>query len=77
MFDKYEDFFELDSENNTPVDNLIFDATRKGLSFEDKNEQFNYLNNNKSILTDELFTCYYFLKQKNLLEEYHNYRNGI
>lgn len=76
MFDKYEDFFKLDSENNTSVDNLIFDATRKDLSFKTKDEQLEYLHHSKSILTDELFTCYYFLKQKNLLEEYHDYRNG-
>lgn len=76
MFDKYEDFFKLDFENNTPVDNLIFDATRKDLSYDDESEQLRYLNNSKAILTSELFTCYYFLKQKNLLEEYHKYRNG-
>ena len=77
MFDKYEDFFELNSENSTSIDNMIFDATRKDLSYDDESEQLRYLNNSKAILTSELFTCYYFLKQKNLLEEYQKKRNGI
>ena len=65
MFDKYEDFFELNSENSTSIDNMIFDATRKDLSYDDESEQLRYLNNSKAILTSELFTCYYFLDSVN------------
>jgi len=77
MFDKYEDFFKVDlNSNGSSLDSLILDATRNDLSFKTKDEQLEYLNNCKAILTSELFTSYYFLKQKNLLEEYHKYRNG-
>lgn len=37
-------------------------------------EELEFLRNTKPILRDELLTCYQFLKEKELMDEYKNYR---
>ena len=78
MYDKYYDFFEekLHIENQVTIDELIYEATRTDLVIDDLNEKIKFLETSKTTLKNELFTCYYYLKEKGLLDEYHKYRNG-
>ncbi len=58
------------------IHSIINEMTRTDLIFKDKDEKLSFLESARNILKDELFTCYYFLKQKGLLEDYHRYRDG-
>lgn len=44
------------------------------IKFESVNDELEHLRKTKPILRDELLTCYQYLKEKGLLDDYKNYR---
>lgn len=71
----YEDYFKPEESFNH-MDSMISDAMRSDILFKNDDEMVEYLKRSKSILRDETLTCYQFLKEKGLLQEYHRYRMG-
>ncbi len=73
----YEDYFKPENDEIfTRMDSMISDAMRNDIRFKNDDEMVEYLKRSKSILRDETLTCYQFLKEKGLLQEYHRYRDG-
>ena len=68
----YEDYFEIehiDSPNGeVTMDEFISEAMRTDIKYDATADSIRH------ILKDEILTCYQFLKEKGLLQEYHDYR---
>lgn len=56
------------------TDDLIQYAMDSSIRFQTKEEELEFLKKTKPILRDEILTCYQYLQEKGLLEEYKNYR---
>lgn len=56
------------------MDNLIQFAMQSDVKFRTSEEELEHLRNTKPILRDELLTCYQYLKEQGLLEDYKQYR---
>lgn len=76
----YNDYFPIDfdcPDNNDMMDMMLFDYTRTDFDTSGKTpESIKYLRDSKAFLTNELYVCYEFMKEKGLLKEYQHYRNG-
>ena len=74
----YYDYFEGEEHVNGEVsmDEFIAEATRKDLKFRTLAEELQYLRTSRITLINELFTCYEYLRGRDLLELYQAYRNG-
>lgn len=74
----YEDYFEIEHSNNPDggitMDEFIAGAMRTDIKYDVTAEAINHLCSVRHILKDEILTCYQFLKEKGLLQEYHDYR---
>lgn len=74
----YCDYFE--EEEHVPgevsMDEFIAEATRKDIGFQAQEEELQFLRAARITLINELFTCYGYLRERNLLELYQAYRNG-
>ena len=75
---QFNDYFEEKKhiDGQVSVRELIAEATRTDLKISDKDQKMNYLEMCKSVLTSELYTCYQFMKDHGMLEEYIYYRDG-
>ena len=77
MMEKYYDFFtEMPFPDDGSMDEFINHACTDNYEFSSNEEKMNFLNNSRAIIKSELFTCYSYLKEKGLLEEYHAWRDG-
>lgn len=56
------------------MDEFIQYAMDSNIKFESVNDELEHLRKTKPILRDELLTCYQYLKEKGLLDDYKNYR---
>ena len=56
------------------MDEFIAEAMRTDLKYDATANSIDYLCSVRHILKDEILTCYQFLKEKGLLQEYHDYR---
>lgn len=56
------------------MDEFIQYAMDSNIKFESVNDELEHLRKTKTILRDELLTCYQYLKEKGLLDDYKNYR---
>lgn len=56
------------------MDEFIQYAMDLNIKFESVNDELEHLRKTKPILRDELLTCYQYLKEKGLLDDYKNYR---
>lgn len=73
----YSDYFEIKHyPDEISMDEFISEAMRTDIKIEVNQESINYLNTSRVTLKNEVLTCYQFLKEKNLLQEYHQYRDG-
>lgn len=74
----YYDYFEEKEHVNGEVsmDEFIAEATRKDLKFSTLAEELQYLRTSRITLINELFTCYEYLRGRDLLELYQAYCNG-
>lgn len=74
----YYDYFpeEKHTDSELSMDEFIAEATRTDVLFRSTEEEIRVLRAARSILISELFTCYEYLKERNLLELYQAYRNG-
>lgn len=74
----YTDFYKIDHGSGTvSMDEFISEAMRDDISL-NKNDgtTFDYLKESRTTLKNEVLTCYSFLKEQGLLEQYHIYRDG-
>jgi len=58
------------------VDSLIQYAIDSSNHFQSEKEELDHLRKTKPILRDELLTCYQYLQEKGLLEEFKEYRGS-
>ena len=73
----YSDYFEIKHcADEVSMDEFISEAMRTDIKMNMNQATINYLNTSRITLKNEVLTCYQFLKEKNLLEEYHKYRDG-
>ena len=74
----YEDFFPLGEHTpgEVTMDEMICDFMRKDVRFKSDKEALEYYTRAQSVLGDEILTCYQYLKEQGLLNEYHRYRDG-
>ena len=74
----YEDFFPLGEHTpgEVTMDEMISDFMRKDIGFKSDKEALEYYTRAQSVLGDEILTCYQYLKEQGLLNEYHKYRDG-
>lgn len=74
----YYDYFveEEHTRGEVSMDEFIAEATRRDIKFRSSEEELQYLRTARITLINELFTCYEYLKERNLLELYQSYRNG-
>jgi len=56
------------------MDKIIEFAMDSTIQFKSEKEELSHLQNTKPILRDELLTCYAFLREKGLWDEYEEYR---
>lgn len=56
------------------MDELIKYALDTSIKFETEKEELIHLQKTKPILRDELLTCYQYLCEKGLMDEYKEYR---
>lgn len=74
---QYQDYFEIsDLPEEDSMDKFISEAMRTDLIFPDDSSKFIFLKSAQITLRNELLTCYQFLKEKGLLQEYHFFRDG-
>lgn len=73
----YSDYFEIKHySDEVSMDEFISEAMRTDIKMNVNQETINYLNASRITLKNEVLTCYQFLKEKNLLQDYHQYRDG-
>ena len=74
----YKDFFPLVEHisGEVTMDEMISDFMRKDISFGSDKDALDYYKRAQSVLRDEVLTCYQYLKERGLLNEYHEYRDG-
>lgn len=74
----YYDYFEEEEhvQERISMDEFIAEATRRDIKFRTQKEELEFLRTARITLVNELFTCYGYLRDKNLLEAYRAYRNG-
>ena len=74
----YYDYFDREEHpaGQVPMDEFIAEATRTDVIFRGLEEKLHALRAARITLINELFTCYEYLKERNLLELYQAYRNG-
>lgn len=74
----YYDYFEEEEHvcGEVSLDEFIAEATRKDIQFLTQDEELQFLRMARTTLINELFTCYEYLKERNLIELYQTYRNG-
>lgn len=71
----YEDYFEIEHiDGEVTMDEFIAEAMRTDIKYDTTSDAIDHLCSIRHILKDEILTCYQFLKEKGLLQEYHNYR---
>lgn len=75
---KYYDYFkeELHEPDHITMDEFIAEAMRTDIKFRTPTEEVCFLQHSRITLKNELLTCYEYLRQKGLLEQYHAYRDG-
>ncbi len=75
---KYTDYFPVTQhvDGEISMDEFIAEATRKDLKFETDIDKLKYMETSRVTLINELFTCYEFLKERNMLQQYKKYRDG-
>lgn len=74
---KYSDYFEIsDCPEAVCMDQFISEAMRTDLLFPNDASKLNFLKSAQITLRNEVLTCYQFLKEKGLLQEYHFFRDG-
>lgn len=76
---KYYDYFEEqehDSADEVTMDEFIAEAMRTDLKFNTLAEELQYQRTSRITLMNELFTCYQYLKDHDMLLLYEAYRNG-
>ena len=56
------------------MDEFIAEAMRTDIKYDVTSDSIDHLCSVRHILKDEILTCYQFLKEKGLLQEYHDYR---
>lgn len=73
----YTDYFNFTHKHGEiSMDEFIADALRTDLNFPDSRSELEYLRSARITLINEIFTCYEFIKEHNLLSVYHSYRDG-
>ena len=73
----YSDYFEIKHcTDKVSMDEFISEAMRTDIKMNMNQKTINHLNTLRITLKNEVLTCYQFLKEKNLLEDYHKYRDG-
>ena len=74
----YEDFFDLGEhvQGQVTLDEMICDYMRRDIRFRNDKDALEYYKRAQSVLRDEALTCYQYLKDHGLLEDFHEYRNG-
>lgn len=73
----YSDYFEIKHYSDVvSMDEFISEAMRTDIKMNVNQETINYLNTSRITLKNEVLTCYQFLKEKNLLQDYQQYRDG-
>ena len=74
----YEDYFEIEHidspDGEVTMDEFIAEAMRTDIKYDVASDSIDHLCSVRHILKDEILTCYQFLKEKGLLQEYHDYR---
>ena len=74
---KYSDYFEnVDCSEEVSMDQFISEAMRTDLIFPNDASKLAFLKSAQVTLKNEVLTCYQFLKEKGLLQEYHFFRDG-
>ena len=74
----YEDFFPLGEHvlGEVSMDEMISEFMRKDIGFRSDKDALDYYMRAQSVLRDEILTCYMYLKEQGLLNEYHAFRDG-
>ncbi len=73
----YSDYFEIKHYSDVvSMDEFISEAMRTDIKMNVNQETINYLNTSRITLKNEVLTCYQFLKEKNPLQDYQQYRDG-
>lgn len=74
----YEDYFEIEHiespNGEVTMDEFISEAMRTDIKYDVTADSIDHICSVRHILKDEILTCYQFLKEKGLLQEYHDYR---
>lgn len=74
----YEDYFEIEHiespNGEVTMDEFISEAMRTDIKYAVTADSIDHICSVRHILKDEILTCYQFLKEKGLLQEYHDYR---
>lgn len=71
----YEDYFEIEHiDGEVTMDEFIAEAMRTDIKYDVTADSIETLCSIRHILKDEILTCYQFLNEKGLLQEYHDYR---
>lgn len=74
----YYDYFDKEEyrAGQVSMDEFIAEVTRTDVVFRTPEEELYALRTARTTLINELFTCYEYLRERNLLELYQAYRNG-
>ena len=74
----YEDYFEIEHidgpNGEVTMDEFIAEAMRTDIKYDATADSIDHPCSVRHILKDEILTCYQFLKEQGLLQEYHDYR---
>lgn len=67
----------MQEENNITIDQAVSEEMCTDIDFGCSSEEISYLKKVNATLKDEVFTCYQFIKDRNLLSEYEMFRDNI
>lgn len=74
---EYNDYFQIKHDpDDVTMDDFVSEAMRTDLQFRKDSDELQYLRISRMTLKNEVLTCYEFVKEKGLLKEYHEYRDG-